>query len=134
MFLSWQCVCFFLDTGWSCAVHIFWLDYRFFGSCMHVCLCQYTGADCILGWREFRVHIQEHLWPSIPHHKNHVDSRFCKYRRYTFFSSWVNSRKMWPSCFTLTLSVTYSQCFIPYLRKHLLHVHCNNQTKTKNKA
>ena len=42
MFLSWDLtvfitLCFFLDTGWSYAVHIFWLDHHFFKfACMYV--------------------------------------------------------------------------------------------------
>lgn len=32
-----------------------------------------TGAACRFGWRELRVHLQEHLWSPLPYHKAHVD-------------------------------------------------------------
>lgn len=33
-----------------------------------------VGADCGPGRGEFRVYLQEHLRPPLPHHQDHVDS------------------------------------------------------------
>jgi len=38
-----------------------------------------TGADCISGWRYSRLCVTEHIRPSIPNNKDHVDSRQCTF-------------------------------------------------------